>query len=151
MKSLIVGTITIMMMMMMWKIKGERNDAWCVAFVCVLMARKHWATLLPCSDLMLYISSIFLPSLSYPSLPLMLLRSSFFLTFGWPRWPSPSLQIIHNPIKASCQPMQCRTAYHLTTAAINITDANRGFPVASVLILYYPWYKSGLFNYCLSQ
>lgn len=109
------------------------------------------ATPLHCSGLMLYISRIFVPFLSNPSLPLILLHFNFFLTFGRPRWPSLSLQIIHNPIKASCQPMRCRTAYRLTTAAINITDANRGFPIASVLILRYLWYKSGLFNYCLGQ
>lgn len=142
--SLIVGMITIMMMM--WKINGERNDGWCIAFVCVFMARKNIdgccrATLLHCSDLMLYISRIFVPFLSNLSLPLILLHFNFFLTFGRPRWPSLSLQIIHNPIKASCQPMRCRTAYRLTTAAINITDANRGFPIVSVLILRYLWYK----------
>lgn len=113
--------------------------------------RRCRATLLPCSDLMLYISSIFLPSLSYPSLPLILLCFCFFLTFGWPRWPSPSRQIIHKPIKASCQPMQCITAYHLTTAAINITDANRGFPIACVLIRCYLRYKSGSLTIVLAN
>lgn len=81
------------------------------------------------------ISLMFHPR-SIPLLPL-------FLFFPFIIYFFPTAATTTRGHQASCQLGQRWSAYHLTAilaAAINITDANTGFPVASVLI---PCYTSG--------
>lgn len=83
-------------------------------FLCLIYLSTYLSTPLFCSSLWCH----FCPSLG-PSMPLL---------------------ILHKAIMASCQLAQSWTAYHLTAflaGAINITDANTGFPVASSLIPRY--------------
>lgn len=95
-----------------------------------------------CADLMVYITSIHsFSSFSVSSItPTYLSTSlhSFALllpTVPVPLWPPLSLRMLYRAIMVSCQLTQCWAAYHLSAGAINITDANAVFSVASVLPL----------------